>query len=55
MVRSAGTILDGKKKNSKSSFNQLTTNVSHHIETSQIICIGNHLIGFYMIEIISRL
>ena len=29
-------------------FNLLTTNVSHHIETSQLICIANQLTGFYM-------
>ena len=29
--------------------NPLTTNVSHHIETSQLICIANQLTGFYMI------
>ena len=30
-------------------FNPLTTNDSHHIETSQMICIANQLTGFYMI------
>ena len=29
-------------------FNPLTTNVPHHIETSQLICIANQLNGFYM-------
>ena len=28
--------------------NPLTTNVPHHIETSQLICIANQLTGFYM-------
>ena len=55
MVRTASTILNGKKNIFKSSLNPLTTNVPHHEETSQMICIGNHLIGFYMMEIISRL
>ena len=31
-------------------FNPLTTNVPHHIETSQLICIANQLAGFYMME-----
>ena len=29
-------------------FNPLTTNASHHIETSPLICIANQLTGFYM-------
>ena len=29
--------------------NQLTTNVPHHIETSQLPCSANQLTGFYMI------
>ena len=33
---------------------QLMTNVPHHIETSQLICIANQLTGFYMIENIGR-
>ena len=28
--------------------NQLTTNISHHIETSQLIWNANQLTGFYM-------
>ena len=28
--------------------NPLTTNVPHHIETSQLICYANHLTGFYI-------
>ena len=32
----------------KFSINPLTTNVPHHIETSQLICIANQLTGFYM-------
>ena len=31
-------------------FNPLTTNVPHHIETSQLIYIANQLTGFYMME-----
>ena len=34
--------------------NLLTTNVCHHIETSQFICIVNHMTGFYMMENIGR-
>ena len=26
------------------------TNVPYHMETSQLICIGNQLTGFYMME-----
>ena len=32
----------------------LTTNVPHHIETSQVICIANELTGFYMMGNIGR-
>ena len=35
-------------------FNPLTTNVPHHIETSQFICTANQLAGFYMMGNISR-
>ena len=35
-------------------FNPLTTNVPHHIETSQLICIANQLAGFYMMGNIGR-
>ena len=31
-------------------FNPLTTNVPHHIETSQLICSANQLTGFYMMR-----
>ena len=34
--------------------NPLTTNVPHHIETSQLICTANHLTGFYMMGNIGR-
>ena len=34
--------------------NQLTTNVPHHIETSQLICNANQLNGFYMMGNIGR-
>ena len=33
---------------------QLTTNVPHHTETSQLICNVNQLIGFYMMGNIDR-
>ena len=45
-------IFKNQGKNMKSIFkniNPLTTNVFHHIETSQLICIANQLTGFYMI------
>ena len=29
-------------------FNPLMTNVPYHVETSHLICIANHLTGFYM-------
>ena len=29
-------------------FNPLTTNVLHHIETSQVTCSASQLTGFYM-------
>ena len=32
----------------KGLINPLTTNVSHHIEPSQLICFANQLTGFYM-------
>ena len=34
--------------------NRLTTNVLHHIETSQLTCNANQLTGFYMMENIGR-
>ena len=36
------------------SFKPLTTNVPHHIETSQLICTENQLTGFYMMRNIGR-
>ena len=36
------------------SFNPLTTNVPHHIETSQLIWNANQLTGFYMMGNIGR-
>ena len=36
------------------SLNPLTTNVPHHIETSQLIYIANQLTGFYMMGNIGR-
>ena len=36
-------------------FNSLTTNVSHLVETSQLICITNQLTSFYMVGKIGRL
>ena len=38
----------------RSGFNPLTTNVSYHIETSQLICYVNQLTGFYMTGNIDR-
>ena len=35
-------------------FNPLITNVSHHIETSQLTCIADQLTGFYAIVNIGR-
>ena len=35
-------------------FNPLTTNVPHHIETSQLIWNANQLTGFYMMGNIGR-
>ena len=34
----------------KFSINTFTTNIHHHIETNQLICIANELIGFYMVR-----
>ena len=34
--------------------NPLTTNVFHHVETSQLICIPTQLTGFYMMGNIRR-
>ena len=39
----------------RKAFNLLTTNVSHLIETSQLICIPNQLTGFYILKNIDRL
>ena len=36
------------------SLNPLTTNVPYHIETSQLICNPNQLVGFYMMGNIGR-
>ena len=38
----------------KAVLNPLTTGVSHHIETNQLICRANQLTGFYMMGNISR-
>ena len=38
----------------KMTLNLLTTNVPHHIETSQLICNANQLTGFYMMGNIGR-
>ena len=35
-------------------FSLLTTNVPHHIDTSQLICYVNQLPGFYMMGNIGR-
>ena len=42
------------KANHLESVNPLTTNVPHHIETSQLICIVNQVTGFYMMGNIGR-
>ena len=34
--------------------NPITTNVPHHIETSQLICNANKLTGFFMVRNIGR-
>ena len=34
--------------------NPLTANVSHHIETSQLICSPNQLTGFYVMANVGR-
>ena len=34
--------------------NPFTSNISHHIETSQFICNGNELTGFYMMGNVGR-
>ena len=34
--------------------NPLTSNVPHHVETSELICNANQWIGFYMIGNIAR-
>ena len=45
----------GKKVTAKHHyFNPLTTSVSHHIETSQLIWRANQLFGFYMMGNIGR-
>ena len=40
------SIMEGALTN----LNLLTKNVSHHIETSQLICSVNQLTGFYIME-----
>ena len=42
------------KIHTKLQFNPLTTNVSHHIGTNQLICNTNQLTGFYMMGNIGR-
>ena len=39
---------------SQGKVNPLTTNVSHHIDPSQIICFANQLTGFYMMRSTGR-
>ena len=34
--------------------NPLTTNIPHHIETSQLICIANQMTGLYVMVSIGR-
>ena len=38
----------------RSPFNPVMTNVPHHKETSQLICITDHLTGFYMMGNLGR-
>ena len=40
--------LSSEMVNGKKRVNPLTTNVSHHIETGQLICSANQLTGFHM-------
>ena len=47
-------IVNGKTDTFKGLFNPLTTNVPHHVETSQLICNANQLIVFCMIGNIGR-
>ena len=42
------SVFHGGMQNFKLPLNQFTTNVPHHIETSQLICIANQLTSFYM-------
>ena len=41
-------LIRNLKKNGEGGVNQLTTNVYHHIETSQLIFMATQLTGFYM-------
>ena len=45
---------NGLQSSFVSLFNPLTTNVPHHIETSQLICRANQLTSFYMMGNIGR-
>ena len=47
-------LIGFQNKTDQISFNPLTTNVPHHVETSEVICTANRLNGFYMIDIIGR-
>ena len=40
--------LSSETVNEKKRVNPLTTNVSHYIETGQLICFANQLTGFHM-------
>ena len=40
----------GLDSSTKQCINSLTTNVSHQIETSQLICHANQLTGFYIMR-----
>ena len=50
------TMIQGVQKETSGMkwVNPLTNNVSHHIETSQLICNANQLTGFYMTGTIGR-
>ena len=51
---SSGKKLVGETTRVRGLFNPLTTNVLHHIETSQLTCITNEMTEFYMTGDIGR-
>ena len=54
MVKKLAAPMAQKKSVRYQRLNQLTINVPHYIETSQLICIANQLAGFSMIGDIGR-